>query len=147
VALWLYNSQPIHSLSIMTFMQSGHNSQQLHTWSMFPSVITSRMLHFYQQERWECNLLIVASLLWLECPMNIFRRKCSVLDSLTGICLFTLKVCSLEFLFIYCRTYSGDYIYGYWIDNWIYWITHSYTQLQCIHSYNSLQFTITLAES
>jgi hypothetical protein len=21
----------------------------------------------------------------------------------------------------------------YWIDNWIYWITHSYTQLQCIH--------------
>jgi hypothetical protein len=22
---------------------------------------------------------------------------------------------------------------GYWIDNWIYWITHSYTQLQCIH--------------
>jgi hypothetical protein len=25
---------------------------------------------------------------------------------------------------------------GYWIDNWIYWITHSYTQLQCIHSYS-----------
>jgi hypothetical protein len=22
---------------------------------------------------------------------------------------------------------------GYWIDNWIYWITHNYTQLQCIH--------------
>jgi hypothetical protein len=22
---------------------------------------------------------------------------------------------------------------GYWIDNWIYWITNSYTQLQCIH--------------
>jgi hypothetical protein len=22
---------------------------------------------------------------------------------------------------------------GYWIDNWIYWITQSYTQLQCIH--------------
>jgi hypothetical protein len=22
---------------------------------------------------------------------------------------------------------------GYWIDNWIYWITHRYTQLQCIH--------------
>jgi hypothetical protein len=42
----------------------------------------------------------------------------------------------------------GDYIKdGYWIDNWIYWITHSYTQLQCIHSYSSLQFTITLAES
>jgi hypothetical protein len=20
-----------------------------------------------------------------------------------------------------------------WTDNWIYWITHSYTQLQCIH--------------
>jgi uncharacterized membrane protein YwaF len=39
------------------------------------------------------------------------------------------------------------YIYGYWIDNWIYQITHSYTQLQCIHSYNSLQFTVTLAES
>jgi hypothetical protein len=36
---------------------------------------------------------------------------------------------------------------GYWIDNWIYWITHSYTQLQCIHSYSSLQFTTTLAES
>jgi hypothetical protein len=31
---------------------------------------------------------------------------------------------------------------GYWIDNWIYWITHSYTQLQRIHSYSSLQFTI-----
>jgi uncharacterized membrane protein YwaF len=28
----------------------------------------------------------------------------------------------------------GDYYKtGYWIDNWIYWITHSYTQLQCIH--------------
>jgi hypothetical protein len=28
-----------------------------------------------------------------------------------------------------------------WIDNWIYWITHSYTQLHCIRSYSSLQFT------
>jgi hypothetical protein len=27
---------------------------------------------------------------------------------------------------------------GYWIDNWIYWVTHSYTQLQCITLYNSL---------
>jgi hypothetical protein len=27
---------------------------------------------------------------------------------------------------------------GYWIGNWIYWITHSYTQLQCIH------FTLTV---
>jgi hypothetical protein len=43
---------------------------------------------------------------------------------------------------------SGDYYKtGYWIGNWIYWITHSYTQLQCIRSYSSLQFTITLAES
>jgi hypothetical protein len=48
----------------------------------------------------------------------------------------------------------GDYINGYWIDNWIYWITHSYTQLQCIHSYSftvhystcrvSLQLQLTL---
>jgi hypothetical protein len=36
---------------------------------------------------------------------------------------------------------------GYWIENWIYWITHSYTQLECIHSYSSLQFTTALAES
>jgi hypothetical protein len=34
-----------------------------------------------------------------------------------------------------------------WIDNWIYWITHNYTQLQCMHFYSSLQFSITLAES
>jgi hypothetical protein len=31
-----------------------------------------------------------------------------------------------------------------WIDNWIYWITHNYSVYT---SYNSLQFTITLAES
>jgi hypothetical protein len=36
---------------------------------------------------------------------------------------------------------------GYWINNWIYWVTHSYTQLQYIHSYSSLQFTTALAES
>jgi hypothetical protein len=29
-----------------------------------------------------------------------------------------------------------------WIDNWIYWITHSYTQLQCIHCYSSQQLSL-----
>jgi hypothetical protein len=36
----------------------------------------------------------------------------------------------------YCRAYVAtihSYKTGYWIDYWIYWITHSYTQLQCIH--------------
>jgi hypothetical protein len=36
----------------------------------------------------------------------------------------------------YCRAYVATIWDGYWIDNWIYWITHSYTQLQCIHSYS-----------
>jgi hypothetical protein len=37
------------------------------------------------------------------------------------------------------RIKCGDYIYdGYWIDNWIYWISHSY-------SVYTLQFTIAAA--
>jgi hypothetical protein len=37
----------------------------------------------------------------------------------------------------YCRAYVAT-IYGYWIDNWIYWIRIGYTtRLQCITLYNS----------
>jgi hypothetical protein len=58
------------------------------------------------------------------------------------------EVCMGPTKYIYSRAYSVATISdGCWIDNWIYWVTHSYTQLQCIRSYSSLPFTITLAES
>jgi hypothetical protein len=41
----------------------------------------------------------------------------------------------------YCHAYTRRLYKTGWICNWIYWITHSYTQLQCIRSYSSLQFT------
>jgi hypothetical protein len=42
----------------------------------------------------------------------------------------------------HCRAYTATIKDGYWIDNWIYWITISYTtRLQCITLYNSQQLS------
>jgi hypothetical protein len=62
--------------------------------------------------------------------------------------MFPTKLPSIQLQVGILSRVCGDYYKtGYWIDNWIYWTTHSYTQLQCIRSYTSLHFTIKLAES
>jgi hypothetical protein len=33
----------------------------------------------------------------------------------------------------YCHVFNRSDYRRSWIDNWIYWVTHSYTQLQCTH--------------
>jgi hypothetical protein len=47
------------------------------------------------------------------------------------------------------RVCAATIIDEYWIDNWIYWITHSYTQLQCIHfiTHNNWVYSLPLKTS
>jgi hypothetical protein len=79
---------------------------------------------------------------WLEDLAAVVRNKRNRLS-----CIPVLLICDWQFR-LYCRAYvCGDYYKtGYWIDNWIYWISQLHA-ITVYTLYNSLQFTKTLAES